>query len=72
VARSGTRVRLSVFDVAGRRLRVVDEGVRARGEHLRRWDRLDESGARAARGVYLVQLSAGDVHISKKLLLLAP
>jgi hypothetical protein len=72
VAHTGTRVRLTVFDVAGRRLRVVDEGLRSRGEYLRTWDRLDEAGARAARGVYLVQLTAGDVRISKKLLLLAP
>jgi PKD repeat protein len=60
--------RLDVFDVAGRRVHVLADGVHAAGAHAVRWDRTVH-GDRAARGVYVVRLSAGRDAVSRKLIL---
>jgi photosystem II stability/assembly factor-like uncharacterized protein len=70
IAHSGTPVRLVIYDVSGRLITVVDQGIREAGEYLRTWNRCSVSGERVARGVYLVQLTAGDVRVAKKLVLL--
>jgi len=44
--------RLSVVDVAGRRVRLLTEGRRAAGEHRIAWDGLDQVGRPVASGVY--------------------
>jgi hypothetical protein len=49
-------VRLSVFDLAGRRVRVlVDEACEA-GRHEVAWDGRDAAGRALASGIYFVQL----------------
>ena len=47
---------LAIFDVTGRRIRVLDSDQRTPGTHVRTWDRLDDRGLPAARGMYFVQL----------------
>lgn len=55
----GGAVRLSVFDVSGRLVRVlVDEGLAA-GRHEVAWDGRDASGRGAAAGCYLTRLEFG-------------
>jgi hypothetical protein len=52
-------VRLAVYDVLGRQVRVlVDENQQA-GRHTVQWDGRDESGRRLASGVYLARLMVG-------------
>jgi hypothetical protein len=64
--------RLEILDVRGRRVRELDASQRGNGTYVKKWDRLDETGVRAARGVYFVSLvTAGQRH-SEKLLLLRP
>ncbi len=46
------RVRLEVFDVAGRLVRLVLDGQLPPGRHAATWDELDGGGARVAHGVY--------------------
>ena len=49
-------VDLAVHDVTGRRIRTLVSSRLAAGPHHVRWDGLDERGAPAASGVYLVRL----------------
>ncbi|UCE04093.1 MAG: hypothetical protein JSW67_07965, partial [Candidatus Latescibacterota bacterium] len=70
VVERASRVRLSIFDVQGRLVRTYDEGVREPGRHIRAWDRLTTSGARTARGVYVIHLQAGQATRTEKLTLL--
>jgi hypothetical protein len=64
-------VRLALYDVAGRRVQLLEtSGVP--GTHWQRWDRRDASGARVARGVYWFGLEAGSARASRKLTLLQP
>jgi hypothetical protein len=52
---AGTRAQVNVFDLAGRRVRTVQDGALPAGVHELRWDLRDESGHPVAPGVYLVR-----------------
>lgn len=54
VERDG-RVRLSIFDVAGRRVRALHDGPLSVGRHVLTWDGRDDSGASVPSGIYLAR-----------------
>jgi hypothetical protein len=64
-------VRLEIFDTRGRAVRLLESGSYAPGDYVRTWDRADTQGRPAARGVYFVQLGAGDSRYSRRLILLS-
>jgi len=70
VPSSGGRVRLSIFDVAGRRVAVLVEGELSGGRHAARWDGRDQNGARAATGLYFYRLEAPGLTLVHKLAVL--
>jgi hypothetical protein len=49
-------IRLAVYDLAGRKVRVLESGLQGAGEHAARWDGRDASGAETPAGLYLVKL----------------
>jgi hypothetical protein len=49
-------VRLAVYDLAGRQVRVLAGGLQGAGMHAARWDGRNASGAEAPAGLYLVRL----------------
>ena len=56
------RVRLTLYDALGRRVRqLVPEATQEAGEHRAPWDGLDESGRAVPPGVYLARLAADGV-----------
>lgn len=61
-----SRVRLEVFDVAGRLVRTLVDQVMAPGSHLRVWDGRDEKGSLVESGVYLVVMQSGPRRESTK------
>lgn len=63
-------VRLSVFDVSGREVTVLAEGVLGSGEFSRVWDGRDASGRHVAAGTYFVKLDSGAKSEVRKLALL--
>ncbi len=63
-------VRLEIYDVTGRRIRDLHPGRRGRGEYRTEWDRLDASGGRVARGIYIAKLVAGANVVTQKVVLL--
>jgi outer membrane protein assembly factor BamB len=63
---SPARVRLSLFDAAGRRVHtLVDEDMTA-GPHVVIWDGAGQKGERIASGIYFARLEAGDRTIVRK------
>lgn len=50
------RAELRIYDLAGRRVRNLDAGVLAAGQHTVRWDGRDERGRSVTSGVYLARL----------------
>ncbi|MDM7917052.1 MAG: FlgD immunoglobulin-like domain containing protein [Candidatus Eisenbacteria bacterium] len=51
-----SRVEVGVYDVGGRRIRLVESAQLAAGSHEAAWDGRDEDGARVRAGVYFVSL----------------
>jgi len=52
-------IRLSIFNILGQHIRLLDNGLRAAGIHRAIWDGRDETGRPVASGVYLYLLRAG-------------
>ena len=51
-------VRLEAFDVRGRLVRIVAQGVYPSGNHTLAWDGRNSDGAPAPAGIYLLRLEA--------------
>jgi hypothetical protein len=58
-SRIGSRLQLTVFDVLGRRVRVLQDGPADAGRGSAQWDLRDASGRRVERGLYYVRLMVG-------------
>jgi hypothetical protein len=63
---SPASVRIDVYDVRGRRVRILFEGTAGAGSHRAEWDGTADSGARVAAGLYLLRLQAGDRAVTRK------
>ncbi len=69
VARDG-RVRITIYDLRGRRVRDLVNEVRPAGRYVAVWDGRDDGGRGVASGVYLYRLSTGGFGAVRKMLLL--
>ncbi|HSG27688.1 MAG TPA: M1 family aminopeptidase, partial [Candidatus Krumholzibacterium sp.] len=65
-----SRVRIAVYDLRGRLVRVLTDGVWPAGSHDIVWNGLDSSGVPVASGVYFYRMESGDTSTSKKMVLL--
>ena len=61
---------LSVYDLAGRRVRKLASGIVPGGLHSRTWDGRNDDGRQVAAGVYFYRLSAPERTLTRKLVLL--
>lgn len=52
------RVTLAIYDLLGRRIRTLVDGIRTAGTHQVRWDGRDDIGRIVASGVYFYRLTA--------------
>jgi len=60
-------VRIEVFDLAGRRVSTLVDGIQPAGRHSYEWDGAGSRGTRAAAGVYLCRMIAGDFRAQRHL-----
>jgi hypothetical protein len=66
----GGRVALSVFDVAGHRVRALLDQELPAGLHEAAWDGRDDAGQAVASGVYLYRMQAGTRTETRRMVLL--
>ena len=67
----GGRVRLRIYDVAGRLVRTLIDGEMSAGRnHIAVWNGLDDQNRSIPSGVYFYRLDAGDKLLSKKMVVL--
>jgi hypothetical protein len=66
----GGRATLRVYDVSGRVVATLLDGVVPAGAHEARWDGHTDSGVAVASGVYVARLDAGGVRRTQKMVLL--
>ena len=55
------KVRLSVYDIMGRHVRSIEDGVKPAGVHKVTWNGKDASGRRTASGIYFVRLNSPEL-----------
>jgi galactose oxidase-like protein len=67
---TGAVVRLEVFDVAGRRLRVLADCYYAPGYYTVEWDKRTTSGSSVGPGMYFYRIQAGPFRARRKMVLL--
>ena len=65
-------IRLAIYNIAGQRVRVLFDGRQAvqSGRHEAVWDGRDESGRKAASGIYLYRLEGAATVITRRMVLL--
>jgi hypothetical protein len=56
---------IGIYDVAGRRVRTLVQGVQSAGSRIVTWDGRDDSGLRLAPGAYIVRLEAAGLRESR-------
>lgn len=67
--REAGAARLAVYDLLGRRIRMLTEGVRSAGEYEVVWDGRDDFGQQVASGVYFYRLEMHGFSQTRKLTL---
>ena len=67
---SDCRVRLAIYDMSGRLVKVLADGPFQAGNHSAVWDGATGAGGESASGVYLCRLTAGGESYLKRLVLM--
>ena len=68
---AATQVKIEIYDLQGRRVRIVEDRSLPAGAHSAVWDGRDESGRLAPASVYVYRVDAGSVRVQKKMVMLA-
>jgi hypothetical protein len=69
LAQSGL-AKVVIYDSAGRHIRTLLDGVRAKGNHELVWDGRDDQGQPVASGIYLSRLRTGSTDQARKMVLI--
>lgn len=64
---SAARVKVAVYDLAGRLVRMVHDGPAAAGEHVRQLALADAEGRSLASGIYVVRLESDGLALTRRL-----
>jgi hypothetical protein len=64
------RMTLHIFDMRGRRIRVLADGVSPAGTHESVWDGTDDAGNPVSSGVYVCRLKTDSAALFQKIILL--
>ena len=70
VSEPGAHVRVAVYDISGRVVRMLVDDPRPAGRFTVVWDGRDERGGAVASGVYFYEVVIGDFRQAKKLVVL--
>jgi hypothetical protein len=60
VTRNAGRVQVSAYDVAGRHIRQLSDGILGAGGHHLLWDGQDENGGAVTAGIYFIRVSTAE------------
>jgi fibronectin type 3 domain-containing protein len=70
VPQAGERVRITIYDLAGRRVRTLLDTEKGGGRHVAVWDGTNEDGRVVAPGVYFYRAEIGDALFERKMVML--
>ena len=63
-------VTITIYDIMGRNVRTIVNTKQTAGYHSLQWDAKNNIGSKAAAGVYIYTIQAGEFNASKKMVLL--
>ncbi len=63
-------VQMAVYNLQGRRIRTLVNGVKKAGAHSVVWNGVDDAGHVAGSGIYILRMNAGDYQSSRRITLL--
>ena len=66
----GGKVTLTAYDVSGRLVRTLVDGVQSAGQHFVRWDGRNDGGRGMASGIYFCRMTAAGFTEKRKMVLL--
>ena len=66
---AASHLKLTIFDITGRKVRQLADSVYAAGSHTLQWDSMDEAGRAAKSGVYVYILQNETQKLARKMLL---
>ena len=66
---AASEVTLSIYDVGGRQVSEIREGMKAPGTHGAKWTARDSRGHKLPAGLYLVVMQAGDTRSERKIVI---
>ena len=61
---------LAIFDVGGRRVRLLSSGTQTAGEHVIAWDQRDDAGRNVGGGLYFARFEAEGRRLTQKIMAL--
>jgi hypothetical protein len=67
---AGSRVTLAIFDIGGRRVRMLWSGDAEAGSHAVTWNTLGDDGHRVRPGVYLARLATAGQEVTRRLVVI--
>jgi hypothetical protein len=70
IAADGAHTRVAVYNLAGRRIRILVDGAKTAGDHIVTWDGRDESGRVVPSGVYFYRIEVAGFSRQMKMVLL--
>lgn len=65
---NGGNVRLTIYNMLGRRVKELVNGTKEPGKYSVKWDGRNENGVEAASANYIYQLTAGDYKVAKRMI----
>lgn len=68
--REGTQVEVAIYDVLGRKVRMLTEGRVPGGEHILSWDGRDQWGEKVSSGVYVCRVASKQTGLTHKIIYL--
>ncbi len=71
---SDSRVSITIYDVSGRRVRLLDLGIQPKGSYVTKdkaayWDGKNDAGESVSSGIYIYQMNAGTYRLTKKMVI---
>ena len=65
-----TEIELTIFDLTGRPVRQLYQGIQGAGRHTVQWDGLNQESESVASGIYMLVLKAENLLLTRKMILL--